>query len=313
MAKTNMAVEVRPAIYRPGTQIETSHFPPYIKPVDTNKLLINAKVKEGKAGPFDKIFDFGFSREALKSPVPAEERITASIPGIEYLGFTNTEVLEAMEKITEINTRSKPDNELARFSYQFEMSKVFKHVSDRVSELVVGDAVYFPPMRGAEIVKSFFKTNGFDINSNNTVDYELKRTLIDSGQFLVGANYKHLPKGNFQTAVILDDCLASDVSASATVYEIMETYPGVKNVIVAVSAASQRGVESLRAEFEGQGINLQIVAATPVYELSEDFYLMRTQEEGYQENVQYVGDMGSWGEKLSSRYDPIAAWNALRK
>jgi hypothetical protein len=307
IAKTNMPRE-NITVYNEASL----KLPHYLKR-ELGKLLITVPVKEGKAGPFDEVFDFALSRDSLRSVVPVSDRITENKPGLEYLSFSKPEIKDNMQSLTMINKTSKPNDEKSRFAYQSFLSDVFGHISLRVKELVEGETpVFLPPLRGADLIRAYFRNNGFKIDRSNTVDYELKRTKLEDGTFLVGANYVNIPEGDFTSAVILDDCIASDVSASASVHKIMEKYPKIKKIIVAVSAASQRGLESLQQEFADSGIELYLIAATPVFEMNEDFYLLRTAEEGFDQGTQYVGDMGAWAEKLSDDFNKIAPWNMQR-
>ena len=119
--------------------------------------------------------------------------------------------------------------------------------------------------------------------------------------------------------MVIDDCLASDVSAWTTLDLMKRRYPSIRNAIVAVSAATQRGVESLIDDWksmnsrEWKGMGLRIKAAVPVFAMNPHFYLMRTPEEGYPDDTFYVGDMGRWAAPLDHRYDTEAVWNIHRQ
>jgi len=287
--------------------------PNYLIPTDANRLLISSKAKEGKNGPFDVVFDYGRTREVLKAKVPTSERITQNRLRLEYLSFGDPRMTLVMDRITNINSNNKPEDDVVRFNYQNNLYQVFRPITKRVKELIQGETVFFPPLRGADLVRAFFQLEGFDINTENTVDYELKRVLLEQGNLLVGETFnKTLPKKvKFQTAIVIDDCIASDVSMSATVQTILEKYPDIKNIIIAVSAASQRGMESLQEESKNQNIDLHLIAAVPVFQMNDLFYLQRTKEEGYSEGTQYVGDMGKWAKKLPDSFNSNAPWNKL--
>lgn len=300
-------------IIRPSA--ERNSLPPYIQNAPDNKVKIVGGIKEGKEGPYDVVFDYGTTKHSLKAAVPMGDRIRRNIDitGMEFVGLGNARVMASMHNITEINAQTIPSEEGARYSYQQNLDRVFQPISDRVRTLVgVRQPLYFPPLRGADVVRAMFVNNGFEINEGNMVDYELKRVLLKDEIFLVGANFARIPKGRFDTAVFIDDCLASDVSASATIHSIIERLPEVKKVIVAVAAATQRGMESLRKEFKDSGLDLHLIAGVPVFAMSDDYYMLRTPGEGYPAGLQFVGDMGSWSGKLPESYNVLAPWNRFR-
>ncbi|MDD3647198.1 MAG: hypothetical protein PHS44_01730 [Candidatus Dojkabacteria bacterium] len=78
--------------------------------------------------------------------------------------------------------------------------------------------------------------------------------------------------------------------------------------------AVQLGVQFLQEFIKWLGIrNVIFRTGALVYGFDDHYYLLRTQEEGYQKGIYYVGDMGEWSKMLPSSYNNVAPWNAYRE
>lgn len=288
---------------------ESRNLPTYLKR-HADKLLVSGNIIEGKAGPYDKVFDYGRTREHLRGEVPVEERLISNgLPRVWYASFDYRHVAEDMRELTNINRSGRSDNPIDRLHYQQRLELAYQPVMEEVRHAITGNPVFLPPKNGGDLIRAFFMNREIIRNGQAVVDYELKRVLTESG-LLVGQIDKEFPEGNFDTAVILDDCLATDVSASASIHEVKQRYPQVQRFIVTVSAATQRGVEALLSEFSNE--DLLVFAAIPVFKMDKQNYLRRTVHEGYPEEDYVVGDMGKWSKKLPDPMNTFAPWNNYR-
>ena len=133
-------------------------------------------------------------------------------------------------------------------------------------------------------------------------DFHLSRIPKDGNLLVgVGVGEENPSIANYRTFVVGDDCIATDVSAFTTMLMIREGLAKEKipfsevRVVIAVSAATQRGMESLTSpetkEYFGFR-SITAIAAVPVYSLNDHFYL--TEDDG-----RYTaGDMGDWTEPI---------------
>jgi len=272
-------------VFRGG---DSQNVPGYLQPTKDGKLIpLDARPFDNQQ--FDAIYPFGFSRSRLIDTVPPKERITHNTERVIYVGFSDPDVSVAMKEITRINATHLEDPETT---------------------------VFFPPLNGGALIKAFFQQLGLITDPERQVaDFELKRMLRTNGELMVGVREHRYPEGQFKTGVVLDDCLASDVSASTTIDLMLRHYPTVENILVVTSAATQRGVELLLKEWND--VDLRVTAATPVFAMTWNFYLLRTkEEEGFEFLIPplplYVGDMGQWAVPLSPEYNDKAPWNQNR-
>ncbi len=127
----------------------------------------------------------------------------------------------------------------------------------------------------------------------------MSRILGADGRLMVGVKFgENNPKiTDARTFVFADDCLASDISAWGTLEIIKDKlikqgiFPSEAKVLIAVSAATQRGFESLlsvesRRHF-GFG-KMEAIGVIPVYQMTDNFYLQ------HPDGSYVVGDMGKW-------------------
>lgn len=293
-------------------QSEFTRLPHYLRNT-SDGLTVTDSIIEGEPGPYELVFDFGHSRDHLRDRVPVAERVTANTRNVRFLGLKIPFLAQAMHNITRINRDSKPEDVKARLEYQRNLFRVFKAIGNEVKKELKktrGKTVFFPPKNGGDLIRAFFQESGIINDPRTVVDYELKRVLTKD-RLMVGYRQSYFPDlSGVETAVICDDCLATDVSVSATINLVRQINPGIRKFLVAVSAATQRGVEALLDEFPD--IDLQIIAATPVFLLDEQNYLRRTAEEGYPNNEYAVGDMGAWSKKFPSIFNLFARWNRHR-
>jgi uracil phosphoribosyltransferase len=304
-------------IRRPGVPIPV-FAKPYVQDVD-EKFLIDLPSLKGIK--FDGFWTDEVSRTYLQESVPFEQRrvnlpenvtvLSDPAEGYDYIG-------EWMNKITALNSIEDPDVHV-RLAYQKTLSKIFRKLSEvLISQVDVNKSVFFPPLRGADLVSAFLQAEGVIPNPSQIVNYELKRDYATDAKLpVVGIKDKNAyPEGKFESAIFIDDCLASDVSASASIDLIKSNYPKLENenIVIVVSAATQRGVEALIKEYPG----IRIIVGTLVYSMNESFYLMRTPQEidqagmPYKEGIPFVGDMGAWAEKLPDELNDDAPWNGFR-
>jgi len=257
-------------------------------------------LKEGSLGPFDRVIDFGSSRDSIREEVPPENRITANLwPELTYLGFDIPIVASRMRDICRLaNDPNRSFNNPAdREEYRSHLKIVYKELARSVAGRIdPQSALITPPKNGGIFVQEVYQEIGFP--AENFLDYRMSRLLGKDGRLMVGVRLadKNPKISAFRNFVFADDCLASVISAWGTCEMIKEELEkesalSEARVIIAVSAATQRGLTSLlsiesRRHF-GFG-RMEAVAAVPVYRLSEDYYLL-------EDNGNYtVGDMGKW-------------------
>lgn len=290
---------------------EQQIIPPYLRATPEGYLIPYDVPEEFRRQEFNAFYNFGKSRQELILPVPVSDRINYNTENITFIGLTDDRVDDAMRKITALNVRYQPTDDNARHAYQNSLFNVFTAVGKHLKKFISGDTVFFPPLNGGALIEAYFRNIGLIRNHDSeVVDFELKRMQRTNGDLMVGVREFNYPEGNFKTGVVLDDCLASDVSASTSIDLMLKYYPKVQNIVVAVSAATQKGAQSLLNEWRGK--NVKIIAATPVFAMNSHFYLMRTPEEKYPDDTFYVGDMGAWARPLNNAYNRQAPWNKYR-
>lgn len=246
---------------------------------------------------WEKVYNYGHSKDNLRKPI-----VAANVRNdIRYLGFDDKsgEILAAMEKITEIANTGDVESRKDRQAYRNQLEKVYKKMAEKLKEKI-GDrkGLIFPPKNGGIFVKEVYEKMGFE----NFYDYQMSRQHGENGELMVAVKEeKNNPKmEDFEVYVIADDCIASDVSADATLRKIKryleerEILIKDKEIIITVSAASVRGVESLIESNSELGYGkIEVIAATPVYEMSDNFYLIERRGD---QVLQVVGDMGNWSK-----------------
>jgi len=301
-----MSKKVKIRIFEP----QEKELPSYLKQTPQGLLVISPI--EGKPGPYDSIYDFGQSQASLRKIVPLKERLVTNFDTLVFAELERPEITVAMKKVTEINRDYLPDDDQARLAYQRELFKVYGLMKPLVEERIHGRTVFFPPKNGGDLVRAMFQELGIIKNPNDVVDYELKRVLLTDGRLMVGVVNHLSPKGQFETACIIDDCAASIISLLTSADLVKSQYPEIRNLVVVVSAGTQRGVLKLDQELREGFWEHSILVGGRVFAMSNNYYLLRTIEEGFKENTQFVGDMGAWSKKLPEEFNEVAWWNKNR-
>ena len=293
-----------------------------ITQVIDGKLSIDLPSFKGKL--FDNAWVGKHSRTHLQDVVPVDERNLPLPKNVIVLSQSpDDETARLMKKVTDVNFGDgindvNIEDPNLRYQYQSTLEKVFQSLGTKLkSKFNTDNAVFFPPQRGADLIQAFFQSQGVITNPENIVQYELKREYLPDGKPVVGRIDKYYPEGEFETGIFIDDCLASDASASASIKIMREKYPTLKNIVIVVSAATRRGLEELAKK----NPEISIIAATEVYAMNSHFYLLRTPEEidangrNYpkDKDVFYVGDMGAWAEMLPAEFNDKAPWNLFRR
>lgn len=296
----------------------------HITTIVDRKFVIDLPALKARGVPYDGVWVGKHSRSHLQDVVPVEERALPMPENVVILSQSpNDEIAQLMKEVTGINfgdgvNEVEIENPDLRFKYQSKLEKVFQRLGESLkTDFDTDNAVFFPPQRGADLIQAFFQSQGVITNPENIVQYELKREYLSDGIPVVGRIDKYYPEGEFETGIFIDDCLASDASASASIKIMKEKYPSLKKIIIVVSAATRRGLEEAAKE----NLGVTFIAATTVYAMNDHFYLLRTPEEtdlrgkhySKDKDVFYVGDMGAWAEKLPAEFNDDAPWNVFRK
>jgi len=297
-------------IYR-QEQRPTETLPSYL--ALTRDGLVVTGAAEGNPGPYGAVYDFGLSQQDLRARVPVKERIWQNSKTLIFTELERPAITVAMRNITEINRNRLPNDDEARFEYQQQLFEVFDLMKPFIQSRVTDRTVFFPPKNGAKLVEAFFQELAIIDEQTPVVDYELKRVLMEDERLMVGVVDGSYPEGPFDSACFIDDCMAANVSLQTSADLIRSHYPEVENLTVVVSAASQRGMQGLdRKLSEGFDFNHALLAGTGVFEMSSNYYLLRTREEGFPARTQSVGDMGRWAKPLPSAFNDRAPWNVFR-
>lgn len=294
-----MATIAKPRISRAN---ETSgSLPSFFKNVQ-GKLVIDKKHidKGARVGPYDSIMDFGSSRNRLKGIVPKEQRLIGSMGDVTILGFNDPLIRQAMTEVSDLANDPERSwkNSSDRKQYREKLRQVYEAMAGEVINLLGGnEALVFPPKNGGIFVQEVFQQVGFP--SRGFFDYRMSRIHTNDHELMLGvALAENNPDiANYRRFVFADDCMASDISTFGTLEMIKEALiaKGVPlseaEVIIAVSAMSQRGIESLLSQesldYFGFG-SIKVVAGVPVYKMNDNFYLL------HPDGRFVVGDMGHW-------------------
>ena len=290
-----------------------SELPEFISRNDDNKLQVVNPV-EGQAGPYDYVYDFGWSQERLRVTVPPEERIIENTKTLIWGQIKEPGIAASMAEVTRINRDKSPDNDRARLRYQSELYKVYQLMEPLIEEDLSGPTIFFPPKNGGDLVRAMFQELELISDPEQVVDYELKRVLGDDGRLMVGARLNSFPRGECQTICFIDDCAASIVSLWASADLGRNFYPQANRFIGIVAAGTQRGMVEMDQQLKKHfGFQYHVLfAGSPVAEMSKNYYLLRIPEEGFGRGVQSVGDMGKWARSLSTGLNSLAPWNRWR-
>lgn len=286
----------RPEIYQEG------ELPSFLIRDSVGLLLVVENfIKEGGVGPYDWVMDFGHSRENLRQVVPLSERITGNRRAdLAFLGFDDPKILMRMREIKRLANDPKRsfDRKTDREEYRLHLGFVYRELGRKVWDRVGSEKVLlFPPRNGGIYVREVYQKCGFP--KENFFDYQMSRILGADGRLMVGIKLgENNPQiADFQTFVFADDCLASDISAWGTLEMIKEEMeksqiPAFEaRVIIAVSAGTQRGLESLLSLETKKYFGfrrMEAIGARPVFQMTDNFYLQDL------DGSYVVGDMGKW-------------------
>ncbi len=278
--------------------------PSYLSSVNGKFIFDPTKVIEGGAGGYDAVWDFGAGKDKLRREVPQSERMTANKADIKFLCFEDPSIRADMSAITEIanDPGRSPDDPADRKEYRDHLGEVYKKLAHEVKEKLHGEkALFFSPKNGGIYVQDVFTREGF--SPKDFYDYRMSRVLAmaEDGREHLNVAAQYAPGNpnisNYRTFVVADDCLASDISCYATLDLISSQLrkkgidPSEARAVVSVSAATQRGLESLLSEETQKRFGfgkMEVVAATPVYKMTDKFYLQEL------DGRFTVGDMGKW-------------------
>jgi len=205
-------------------------------------------VIEGGAGEYTIVWDFEGSKDSLRQEVPEKERITANTGGsITFLGFEDPEIRSSMEALTRLaNDPGKTfDNSDHREEYRGYLAEVYRRLAAEVKNRLNGErALFFTPKNGGIYVRDIFTEEG--IPSSDFYDYRMSRVLVtdETGQNHLNVAAKFGPENpeicDYETFVFGDDCIASDISSTATLEFISSKLKekGVEGVLREVSCLS---------------------------------------------------------------------------
>jgi len=284
--------------------------PNYLLEQDGGLLVIDG---EKKLGPFSAVYDFKHRCDSLRSEVPKDKAWTKNPNSyISFEVFDNPEISEAMKVLTELNRMSTGgEDDLFRFAYQTALNKSFLPVIDKTRSVFNEKAVVLPPLNGGRFVRAIFQSAGAIKGMERIMHIELKRILMSNGGLLVGVieNKISYPDMEPETGIVLDDCMAAEVSASVSIDLQRKRYPSIKEWQIIVSPATQRGAEQLVREWGDHNVEVKFVGSVPVRKMNNRFYLERTEDEGYPAGTQFVGDIGARAGKLPDYFNSIAPWN----
>ena len=270
-------------------------------------LSVDSKIAPEHAGSkYQQIFDFGTSRQSLRGLIPQETRIIHNRLDLTILGLSHEFVNLQMTKITDIaNDPNKSwKNAYDRREYRETLGSVYLELAKQVKNMIDPNkpTLFFPPKNGGIFVEDQYRKVFTDINSR-FYDYRMSRIWIQGGYLMVGVNEgpNNPDIAKFKQFVISDDCIASDVSVWGTLEMIKEKLSTANaplneiDIVIAVSAATQAGIESLlseetKADFGFKSI--RAVVATLAHQMNEHYYLQ------HPDGRQVVGDMGSWTKSI---------------
>ena len=275
-------------------------------------------IAEGSAGPYDVLWDFGESLAGTRNVVPPQERFRENTENVIFLGLTDERIKNFLEANTRLVNKpeANPDDPEQRFVYQQNLAEVYRILVGKTLGFAGTNAVLFPPKRGGELVAKFFELYG-NFPSEKIADYVLKRIVLKNGAILAGVREINFwPEIEPGTTIIFgDDCLASFISAAATLdLARRKTEEQPFRLAACVSTATQRGVEwLLRAAADFGYQEIRFFGGLPVFGMTEEYYLLRLPDEGFPPNTYAVGDMGLWTRALPEKFNRKAPWNIGRK
>jgi len=266
----------------------------------------NYAIEGARLVPYDVVMDYGTSKASLRSLVPEEQRLKEDTDDITVLGFKQPLIREAMDNITDLANdldRSYQDSNDRR-EYRESLAYVYKAMAADAKDWAGEDNVLiFSPKNGGIFVQEVFEQEGFPANS--FFDYRMSRVQTNDGGLMVGITIgDNNPKiTDYKKFVFADDCMASDISVSATLEMIREAFRKESislsevEILITFSAATQRGLESLVSQKTSERFgfkDMRAVTGILVYEMDDHFYLK------HPDGKYVVADMGQWTETPTS-------------
>ncbi len=266
--------------------------PPHIYQEGGELYFRQEVVTEGELGPFHQIADFGHSLEPLRIPATKEQ-----IRDLAHTSFLdNRRVISyGMRTVTDIANGSSysPDDPSSREHYQTAITPVVDLVLTEALARAKGTITLMPPLNGGKFVKDRFVQLPTVPRSIEIVDYRASRVVGPNG-YNIGLRFNDrlpdiLPGA---TVIFADDCIA----AVGTLFASLHALPHQDvQVLIAATALTVRGAMAIEATLPQMGFtDFHAFAGIPVFAMNNDYYLLRTQEEGYPEGTFVVGDMGKF-------------------
>lgn len=256
--------------------------------------------KVEKEGPFDYVMDFGNSRDWMRTKTrwELEMRRNGKNKIISCLSFEEPLIEREMEVITNlVNNRSRSSERPSdRAEYRNHLRIVYwRLVSEVQKRIGLEEALILAPKPGGFLIKEAFKQNELQ---GDFFDYQSKRMQRSDGGLMVGIKIENNNPEikNYNNFVLFFDCLASDVSAWASMELIKERFEKDSllktRVLVVAAAASQRCLEHLGSyetlNYFGFG-NIEAVVAIPVYHRMDKNYNLFLED-----GRMVVGNMEEW-------------------
>lgn len=259
---------------------------------------------EKKEGPFDYVFDFGSSRDWMRTKTRYEIEWNSNnkIKGpVCFLAFDKPLIERHMAGISELvnNPGRSGNNPTDRAEYRHHLRIVYAQLAQEMEKRIgLEETLIFAPKPAGILIEEAFKQPNF--SQRGFFDYRLKRIQRETGELTVGIK---LGKTNpdikdYDSFVLFFDCLATDVSVWSTLELIRERVDQnslLKTRILVVStAASQRCLEHL---ISGEVLNyfgfgtIEALAATPVFhEMNKHYDLVFD----WPKDRLAVGNMSEW-------------------
>jgi hypothetical protein len=304
MAFSRGIIEGHPEISRNTEDID--FLPHYLTKNEEGMLVISSSyvIEGARVGPYEIVMDFGTTRAPLRGLVPPEQRLIRNTNNLTVLSFQQPMIRRSMDHLTNIANDPFKNSDIPaeRKIYREHLAHVYRAMAGEAKAWGGKDALFFTPKNGGIFVQEIFEEMG--LPSKNYFDYRMSRVQKTDGGLMIGATFgENNPDiAKFKRFVFADDCLASDISAFATLELIKEKLAAAKvplseaEILITVSAATQRGLESLLSqetlEHFGFG-SIKAVVGTLVYQMDDHFYLQ------HPDGRYVVGDMGNWTKPIN--------------
>lgn len=278
------------------------------------------KVERSKEGHISEVKEFDFAvvdfgkifDQIRSKTIPLNDRINNSSEQIEILCTDDSSLRYALEQVTMLaNVNGAPyENDEKRFQYQQALSKVCKPMVESIYARGIDNTLGVLMERGALLIGGYF-----DFPYENIARIVAKRLDKRDGTFGLGLSNLRLPRdiSKFNKLHIQEDCIATGDSIGGLIFALKKKGIVFEEIQIDCPVATQFGVEFLIQFLSWLGvINVTFTVGTLVYSLSDHYYLLRTPEEGYEDNEMFVGDMGEWSRILPKTFNEKAPWNKVR-